>query len=383
MRRKYGMGGVYQRGAVWWFYWSDNGRQRFESSRSSSKPAAMAMLAERQSQVKTGRHLEHADRVTLGALLDGALEDYETNERRSMRKARTNAAILRAYFGDVPAQAISSADVRRFSKQERTRDLPAGSYRSNATINARLRLLKKALRLGVRDRRIAHHTSVPLLREPAPRKGFVHDETYDRLMAALPEHLRPVVAIAYETGWRRGVILDRTFDHFDLHRGKNGALRLEPGEGKTGEPVDFPVSAELSAMLKEQIRHAPTGCRWLCYRPDGRKVRDFRGAWATACQTAGVPGLMFHSLRRSAARNLDNAGVPQPVAQEAMGMRTDSVWRRYRIVSDRDRTAMADALDARNRKRHGTDAEARALQEALQSVESPATDEPSDGEAIH
>jgi hypothetical protein len=39
-------------------------------------------------------------------------------------------------------------------------------------------------------------------------------------------------------------------------------------------------------------------------RSDGREVRDFREAWPALCAIAGLPGLLFHDLRRSAVRNM-------------------------------------------------------------------------------
>jgi hypothetical protein len=41
----------------------------------------------------------------------------------------------------------------------------------------------------------------------------------------------------------------------------------------------------------------------------------------------------LHERGRRHARNLDRAGVPQSVAQKILGHKTDSVWRRYRIVA--------------------------------------------------
>jgi integrase len=62
-------------------------------------------------------------------------------------------------------------------------------------------------------------------------------------------------------------------------------------------------------------------------RSDRKKPRHVRNAWHR------YNGLIVHDLRRSAIRNLINAGVPEKVAMQISGHKTRSVFDRYHIVS--------------------------------------------------
>ena len=68
----------------------------------------------------------------------------------------------------------------------------------------------------------------------------------------------------------------------------------------------------------------------------GERIQDPRKAWNAACVAAGHPGLLIHDLRRSAVRNMEQAGVPRSVAMKLTGHKTENVYRRYAIVSESD-----------------------------------------------
>ena len=119
-----------------------------------------------------------------------------------------------------------------------------------------------------------------------------------------------------------------------------GWLHLEPGETKNGEGRNFPLTPELCEVLEQQIERTraveqATGriVPWLFHR-EGNPIRDFRGAWASACRRAGVPKRIPHDFRRTAVRNLERAGVPRSAAMAMVGHRTEAIYRRYAIADE-------------------------------------------------
>ena len=80
---------------------------------------------------------------------------------------------------------------------------------------------------------------------------------------------------------------------------------------------------------------------WVFFPDTGRPVKEFRRSWKTASTKAGLPvekatRKHFHDLRRTTARDLNRAGVPDPIAMAIMGHKTRAMYDRYNIVNEGD-----------------------------------------------
>src|SRR5262249_27039422 len=118
--------------------------------------------------------------------------------------------------------------------------------------------------------------------------------------------------------------------------------RLEPGDTKNEEARQFPFTVELSALLDAQRARTNAIQRetgriipWVFHRR-GRAIKDFRGAWRSACRDAGLAGRIPHDFRRTAIRNMVRGGIPERVAMQLSGHKTRAVFERYNIVNEGD-----------------------------------------------
>jgi hypothetical protein len=113
-------------------------------------------------------------------------------------------------------------------------------------------------------------------------------------------------------------------------------LRVDTGATKDGEGREVAFQHEASFEVVGRL------CRWenredkLINRDDGSAVVDFRKSWANVCAAAGVHGLLFHDLRRSAARNMRNAGMAELEIMRSGGCKNERDVSSHSIVSTGD-----------------------------------------------
>jgi integrase len=341
-----GFGYLYKRGTIWWIRYSVRGRDFRESSHSEHEGVAQKLLKARWQELGRGRFIGPSqERVTMGDLFTSLETEYEINARRSLGTLKGRLAHLRPALGSCRAIDVNEEKIERYKQTRLAEKTTRGSRPIQpATINRELSMLRKAFRLGIRQNRIAAAPTIDLLAENNVRQGFVEPADFDRIVAALPEHLRDFMRFAYTTGWRRGEISSLQWSAVNRQ-----ARTIFLGRSKNGEPRILPFVGELESMIERrwQARSIKNedGSRalttYVFHCDDGRPIGDTRKSWRTACSKAGLPALLVHDLRRSAVRNFDKNGVTQIVGMMISGHKTASIYKRYRIVPEND---IRDAL---------------------------------------
>ena len=273
---------------------------------------------------------------TLGDLSDAYLQDYQVRQFRSVSTARGRVAHLTAFFGRAArAAALTTHQIRQYQLARRAAGAATGTI--NRETSALHRMGTLAVHWGWLD-------TVPgfpdRLRENPPRQGFFEHPEYLAVRAHLPAPWQDILDVAYYSGWRKQEILGLTWEEIDE---AGGVIRLSPARSKTLVGRVLPISQPIAeAIARRRARRDPDSP--LVFHRDGIPIRRWRTAWRTACQAAGVPTRFLHDCRRTAARNLIRASVPERVAMLLTGHKSRAIFDRYNIINEQELLDAGDQL---------------------------------------
>ena len=349
-----GAGSVYERGRVWWLkYYDRNGWVRRESSHSKLKGDAEKLLRQRLGDVASGKRYLGSDleRTRFEDLATIIKADWQANNRRSQERLKIAFNHLATKFAGWRARDIDFGELQAYRATRQRED------GAQATIRWELGALRTAFRLAARDGR-AECPQFPRIVVANTRQGFFEAKEWQAIRAHLRPEFQDVGDFAYLTGWRIMEVLTLRWQQIDFNA---GTIRLEPDTTKTGvgRPFPFAEYQPLRAVIerrraqREEIqRAAQIITPWVFFfhaRGQFHRIGDpvflerkrrpswaFRDGWNEAAIAAGFPGRIPHDFRRTAARNMERAGIPRSVAKALGGWKSDSMYNRYTIASEAD-----------------------------------------------
>ncbi len=336
---------------IWWIAYYHRGKEYRESSHSESEVVARRLLAKRVKDIGRKRFVPNEDRLTFEDMVKDLVNDYQINNRRSLSTVLNHVRHLRGFFGMDRAVDITSGGVKTYQVQR------LGEGASHATVNREVAAIGRMLSLAVDSDppKLSHKPKFKMLEGENVREGFLDHGSFLYLLQNLPDYLNQIVEFLYYSGWRQGAARSLEWRAVDLE-GKTARLRILSSKNK--EPWVVPLAGRLWDIIQERLKDRRLDCRYVFHR-DGRKIGDFKKSWKTACKKSGLGrmevqedgrkkyvGTIPHDMRRCTARNLSRAGVPEQLAMKITGHKTNSMYRRYRIVDEDELREAQEKLQA-------------------------------------
>lgn len=364
MKRARGTGSVYSRpgSANLWIQYPRNGKLVRESSGTDSKTQAQKLLNQRIGEIATGNYIEPSNRkLTVDELYESYLDDYRANEKASLEgaeqrwqrqpkegKPMPKPGRLKAYFGGWKALAVTTDKLNQYIVHCKKLG------KSNGTINRDISALQRSYTLACEAKKIQEKDipHFPRLKEAPPRDGFLEPAEYTKLTQHAPELWLRTLLACLALGMRKGELIgDPRFKggsyqdalrvrHVDF---RTRMIRLKVT--KNGDDRTVPMSRELYPLMVACVSGKAKN-DFVFTRANGEQVLDFRGRWERLLKDAGVEEKLVHDNRRSAARNMREAGIDEGTIMKIGGWKTRSVFERYNIIKESDLSKAVGKYDA-------------------------------------
>ena len=337
-----GEGRVFRRGTIWWIAYYCGGREYRETSKAADRKVAVRLLRQRVGEVATGVlcaspiNPKRVATTTMHSLFDLLEHNYRL-KGRTHRTSLTYLARLRRRFGRYTIHVCTSTVISQYMAAM----LKSG--RKAPTINREINVLRTAFRLGYEHDLVSRIPVIKLLPDYSVRNEFFTLAEIDALRPHLPEHIKDVVLFGFLTGWRKGEILGLTWANVNR---KTAVIRLDPQQNKGRAVRVLTLEGELATLMDRRWHTRKSGSTLAShvFHRAGRPLGNIREPWLKACHEAGLGHRWFHSLRRSAARNMSLQGIPEKVIMSIMGHKTRLMFDRYNIVTEADQRAYAERL---------------------------------------
>lgn len=268
--------------------------------------------------------------LSITDLYDLVKQDYIKNGYTSFETLGYRFKHLGKFFKLYDAHEIDNKLTNKYIKAR----LKEGG--SITTIKVELAALNRALRLAQEDDKIASKPNIKIPNVDKVRKEFFTNDEYEAIVANLKGAYKAFVQIAYVIGCRRSELFHLKFKDLDF---KNKLITFR--DTKNGTDRRAPMYGDISTILNDARKEAikkgrcvPDNYVWVT--KVNTPFQTLSTPWTKALEKAGCPDKTFHSLRKTACRNLINSGVPESTACKICGWKDRRSMERYDIKSVKD-----------------------------------------------
>lgn len=340
------MKGLLKKGEIYCIDYRVNGRRKRRVI-GPSKKLAESVLQKIKTEITEGRYLDiqKQEKVLFKDFAKEFVELYVKPHKRSWSSSdKSYLGRLLPFMGNRYLHEITPALIEQY-KSERlktviraTDDGKLVKTISPATINRELACLKCLFSRAVDWGKARENPvkKVKFFKENNCRTRYLEQEEIGKLLTCCSPRLRAVVVIALNTGMRKAELQHLKWQ--DVHLDK-GYIVLH--KTKNGETRYVPVNDVVRNTLIAAPKH-PKSPYIFC--ASDAEPYNFRKAFTTAMEKAGIKDFRFHDLRHTFASHLVMAGADLNTVRELLGHKDLKMTLRYSHLSPDHKTRAVELL---------------------------------------
>ncbi len=329
--------GIYKRGSVCWIrYTGVDGKTRYESSKSGSIKVAEKLLVQHKNDVMEGKvPIKEIKSYTFRELSVHYLSWAQ--RQKSFKSKEGYIKQLDLVFGNCQLRKITPMFIEEWQTERLTINKPATVNRLLATLK---HMFTKAEEWSLASEDVLKKVrKVKLLPENNKRLRYLSKDECKSLIDVCSPHLRPIVVTAINTGMRKEELLSLEWEkHIDL---ENNLILLD--KTKSGKRREIPINRTLRDTLKSLV--IKINSPYVFTDSNGRRFKDMKKSFRTACTKAGIKDFRFHDLRGTCCSHLVMAGVDLITVQQLMGHESLAMVLRYAGLAPNHKVKALEMLD--------------------------------------
>jgi len=329
---------IYKRGKVYWYDFRVK-KVRYRGSTSlENKRKAQEFhddLQARKKREANGLETTITSDYEVYDTVEKYLKYSKLHLRGSTVKIKTYTwDILKRIIPDKPLQAIGTKDV------EAVRDHGLANNLKNSTINLRVNELRAFTKWATLKKYMSANPLATLdkLPVPEPVDKLINDADFQRLLNAVPNTLKEIIWVDWQTGMRLANVVKLRYDQIDFEA---GGIEFTPDEMKKGKSVFIDLEPELIEWFQKRRAAHPDHVHvwpsryWAKGTGQDRPLQPngISSQFRYYARELGIDAT-FHSIRHTFATRWIKNGVSLYMVGKFLSHKCSQSTQRYLHVED-------------------------------------------------
>lgn len=271
-----------------------------------------------ESSIRDGRHFRTSEskKHTVKDLIDRFIKEWIPKSPKNQQKKISHLLWWKDTLGHLMLADLTAPQIAACRDKLLAETTSRKSQRSGGTVNRYLAAFSKVISISIKEWGWIQENPMSKISKPQENKSrerFLSEDEIKRLLEACRAspniYLLTIVRLALNTGMRHGEIINLKWEDVDF---STKMITLQ--QTKNGDRRVIPITSDIEKILKASPTFGSPPEEHIfkaIYNRPGAAVAKIRYAFENALKQAGIQGLVFHDLRRTAASYMAMSGASQ------------------------------------------------------------------------